>query len=146
MIRQDLSVLIKKYQKEIILFLLKKKEVRLIKGNDLVFSNVQVIGSEKEERLDQFVEKYRDLWPSGCKGDRNLCKTRVKSILLEGYTPKLILEATRKWLTDNQAPYCGKAHKFLFFNENKTIVSRFKEVVEELSNPINEDNFDTEFL
>ena len=87
--------------------------------------------SEIEHKLDAAIERYRNLWPSGCKGDPIRVRVNVIKALREKHKFRQLMDAAQRHLEQNQMPYCGHADYFLYKTIEGGIACRFKKYLEE---------------
>ena len=111
----------KDLQSRIVSILLSRELVSLkAPEGKYLFSNIELsdIGEELVEDsliTDQFVKEFRDLFPPGKRGDKNLVKERLQTLMMEVKTSKdQVLDAVKMYLSElTDSKYCQHAHYFI---------------------------------
>lgn len=128
MTTKEFMSIVREYEKPFIQALIKKGRVKLKPGkHEMSISNVEAVDNPV---LINFVDQYRDLWPKGHKGDFNACKDHIKGFIRDGHKPSKIIEVAQYWLRNHEAPYCGRAHYFLWKDKASRYLSTLEQMEE----------------
>lgn len=126
-----LSDILKKRESEIVALLVMLGDFRLVDENKgYKYENVdpECLGIDEAK-----IEAYRKLWPNGLKGSPGLVRKNMARLLTEGYKLEQIVRCAHMWLQKKEAPYCGQADYFLYKQVDKVWTSKFKQVMEAIS-------------
>lgn len=137
--RKDLRKLIQLIEPQIIGILITKGLITTLSKNfsdmELTVEGKARTGESDELISNEWIEKWRDLWPVSHKGNKEVIRSKLNRFLLNhDYTIDDILEATQIHLNKNSPPYCGNANYFFYKKDKKEEISRCLEILEETHN------------